>query len=597
MGGHGRTAAPPDSKSENKRGETTMGVTAQKTAKAAKAIWRKQAKRALEAIEAGSLAMEASLAAKGPKARRFVMTGSIFAAIMWTLFYVAAPGALRRDSLAAQSPAATAAQERWATRQMVLAPESEIDESLYPIQNEWAAQHPEALEARIRDAVEAAKAKGDGSRWRAPLLRSERLELLARRGVDLSRGAGEPILVVESREDWEAGAKKREELLAWAKSLADSNSLAGQAARELLAQTPSEPVPIGLAGALALKDGGDGSPSAMFAAAKAAAESRGFRATLPFAPPGASPEGGLEAFGALAASRAAGEQEKSALAFESLVSGLVDTMARCLAAALAAGLLASAAGRGAGAAAAWVLGGARLARWGAWRALRAWGLKAALMGLAAVAAAGAGALATRAGADISACKEGGCEAFAVAVHSVDPREAGAKEAKAELESGTAKAGALWAIKTDSGARKIAAKWGRAEANPVLAAAAAEQEWRANADRGFWTFIGAAIGLAAAAGVVVARQQALAKAAKAKGAPVAAAIGEKAWQQEQIEAARARAEAKELAMAVGLAARGGMAAAAAGVLASGSARAGAGLGAGDEKETAASAAPKRQARRL
>jgi hypothetical protein len=602
---------------------------------AALRLLRRGKRRAGDALEAGSLAAEAWIAPKAAVVKEMLIGGAVLCAVFLGAF---GPG---RE---ATPPKEIAARSGWATQEWVLAPASEIDSYLTLIGHEQEepageftftpgepmgdsaliAQDPSAINQMIKEAQAAAAARGDANGWRLPYTREIRGDLLFEQGyLDADAVASKaPIRVVETREAWEMGSARRDDWLGWAKRYANAPSWVGQAARERLAE-PREPISLGLAGALALADGGDGSPVAAFEAASAQAKRLGFAATLP----GEAQDLGLgmedaakmgaEEIVALTIMSAPGDEELQkqiikanggTLVGDGLTVGramggaaywrgdrliavgaqptqsqwegyiqiergeaakkkddegfgqsaarwsgsLFGGAARVVAAGAAAALLAWQATRVAGTAFSWASGGARLARWGAWRALCVWGARALAMGAAGLAVVLAGAVFGRVAGDLDACEAGGCAAFESAL-----RAAG--------ETGSAeKAGWVWAIEADqlvARARELASGGLLGEPKESARdekriAASAEQERLASQTRVFWSFAasGCALGLAMSLlGAIRKRKAKNAPKSILPGLPAAAPsprIGDPEWQKEQIRIARARAEAKELAASLG-----------------------------------------------
>jgi hypothetical protein len=631
--------------------------------KAARKI-REKARALADWGEGASLALEAWV---GPKAD-FVGGAIVICATLLAMYWSAGGTAgIKRDlsetavawSLASWQPPGE--RGAWLAQEWVLAPASEIDESLGLPQSILLASASPQYRRELRteaglppeeggdDADDAKTSNGQKAKpkaeWPPLLTRGLRRDLLIEQGrLPWARGDEmKPAAVVETRAAWEAGRARRAAAREWAKLHENAAGWPGEAARERLKE-PAEPTSLGLGGELALADGGDGSPGAAFARARAIARANGSLATLPadrqalamsaadaaslaqsavepvsvrsvpaidalvqavneqYAEPGLGADALKRGFsgggiGFLRGNRlvliannfdmspweffhdeAADERDKSAGVFAKLLDGglsrALGGILRLFGSAIAAFVLASALAHSAGSAFSWALGGLRLARWGAWAALRSWSARALAFGLAGAIFALAGAGVGRAAVDVAACSRGGCEAFGNAMGArgdAGAVSAGAKQGGQASQS----VGWAWALGADpllggasrgeGGATRGDARQGLSDA-AAKRAAGAEQERLARPDRGFWSLVGAAGALAfglaafaererrreAKAAASAAAQKARSGACQGLGAPKAPpAIGDPAWQKEQIRLAKARAEAKEIAAAARL----------------------------------------------
>jgi hypothetical protein len=410
------------------------------------------------------------------------------------------------------SPQQVASRGEWAAKEWVLAPESDFALPLHPF-----AEKGEKDAAGVQDA---------------------------------ERGALPPA-IVETRESWEAAQPARR------------------------AGARAEPIPIGLAGELALAEGGDGSPRAALEEAKKIARAKGWAARLPNirqslaltlddagrlgdAESGTLPLGSAWARysedAQVARDAAAAKADPSAANrfLGSLQEHMLAFVAGVIAATLgglAAGAIAAPFLLGASELLAWANGGVRLARWGAWRPLARWGAKSGSMAAFGVAIACAGALGGRFAADAVAASAGGRLAFETARASMPGAPALAGEVE-KPEGACPGVQWLWAMQADSMVARASAWLGR-EPSPWRAAEA-EQERFAGQCRGLASMFGAGIALGCALAAVE-RRRLIKKGLKAPAARARAqeTVGAPEWQKEQIRLARARAEAKELAAAARL----------------------------------------------
>jgi len=263
------------------------------------------------------------------------------------------------------------------------------------------------------------------------------------------------------------------------------------------------------------------------------------------------------------------EDRQSASFLRQLFGQLINSMGFGAAAGGAMFLLLSCARDGAGEFWRWILGGARLARWGAWRPLGQWAFKAAATGLALAAFAALGAASSRIAGDAWACSRGGCVAFENALFAADPD---ARLEKADWRWAIEQGGAPVAIRNlfiekDAMAQpvqntKTTSKSAMSDV-ALKRAAGAEQERLALGPRGFFELLGAALflglGLAAknhgraltAQAAAWAKERLVSQNANAAARairPPRLAVGDPRWQELQIQLARARVEAREIAAA-------------------------------------------------